>query len=76
MLVYRIKRKKDGLFMTKRGSFPAWTEDGHIYNTVQGCRSAIKTRINRWWNEDPPTVDIVEYELVETGNKFPVKGKK
>lgn len=70
---YKIRRKKDGKFMTKRGSFPTWTAEGHVYNTLAACKSAAKTRWKSWreaqmgWDHFKTTVEIVEFELIPTG---------
>ena len=66
MPVYKIQNKKTGRFMTKTKSSDPWTENGNVYDTIGGCKSAIKTRWKRW-KEDRSCIDIIEFELVPTG---------
>lgn len=62
--VYRIRNNRLGLFMTKRGRYPVWSETGNVYNTLSACKSALKTRDRRWL--DKKDISIVGYMLVES----------
>lgn len=81
-LLYKIRRKKDGLFLTRRGMGRKWDEEGHTYWTPTACKSAAKTRAfvsyghnsfarQQDWLEFRETIEIVEYELSPTGEVLP-----
>ncbi len=63
MNVFRIRNKESGLFMTKTKMYPIWTERGSVYNSLKGCRTALRTR-KRYIDDDRTKVEIVEYDLV------------
>ena len=67
MVVFRIRNKKTGLFMTKSKSYPTWSEKGHVYNSAAACKTAIKTRVMAFHNQSRENAEIVAYELVEKG---------
>jgi hypothetical protein len=69
MPVFRVKDTKKNLYMTKNKRYPHWTEEGDVYTSLSGAKTAIRTRKaysgDPRYDDDPDRVVIIEYDLVE-----------
>lgn len=62
MIIYKIKRRRDGLFSTG-GSSPTFTKKGKVWTSRGAVTSHLNLVNNIWyWYRD---CDLVEYEVVE-----------
>ena len=63
MIVYRIRRRADGLF-SMGGTTPRWNKTGKVWKT----KGALSNHLNLVWRKESvyANCDIVTYELTET----------
>lgn len=68
--VYKIRDLKTGLF-SSGGSYPTWSKNGKIWTTLGKCKSHLSMFKSDWGAKlgfPSPFWEVVEFELVETGD--------